>query len=406
MENLGLMAHSFVVLLLACSLVLSAYASPLRYGSRFDIIERRGCGTHIDLETRADMEGALIQARSEMALEEDLFIREEKKETKERNMAPVSFDVYWHIIYANETKEGGYVSDDRIKQQMEILNADYKSTNISWVLKNITRIGDENAFTNIYPGSEAEKAIKAEYHKGDSTVLNIFTAQFNSTTKSLGFASLPSTYLRDPLSDGLIIRHSTLPGGDQPNYNHGRTTVHEAGHWLGLYHTFEGGCEGVGDNIEDTAPEASESVGCPVGRKSCPGSKLEDPIHNFMDYSWDTCMTHFTPGQAKRMHEVIWAYRTKRPAGPSTAPSSTSASATSTSANFPPSNAASGEATTTSSASDSLGKEHRTQTDEQEGETIRGWDDELEGTYGRGWDDEDELLQERLWDNEGSDAVF
>ena len=24
-------------------------------------------------------------------------------------MALVSFDVYWHIIYANETKEGGYI---------------------------------------------------------------------------------------------------------------------------------------------------------------------------------------------------------------------------------------------------------------------------------------------------------
>jgi hypothetical protein len=39
-----------------------------------------------------------------------------------------------------------------------------------------------------------------------------------------------------------------------------------------------GGCEGIGDNVMDTAPEASESVGCPVGRKTCPGSKLEDPI--------------------------------------------------------------------------------------------------------------------------------
>ncbi|KAH6885110.1 hypothetical protein BKA70DRAFT_1166012, partial [Coprinopsis sp. MPI-PUGE-AT-0042] len=265
-------------------------------------------------------------------------------------MKTVSFDVYWHVVYANETKQGGYVTDEQIQNQMDVLNTDYKLTNISWTLKNITRIQSEDWFVNVWPGSEQEKEMKKMYHKGDSSVLNIFTAQcvpFSLypvslaqpkngawlTLRAIGsiarqsHSALPPFLLptsATPLSDGLIIRHSTLPGGDQENYNHGRTTVHEAGHWLGLYHTFEGGCEGVGDNIEDTAPEASESVGCPVGRKSCPGSKLEDPIHNFMDYSYDTCMTHFTPGQAKRMHEVIWAFRTKRPPGPASPSASAS----------------------------------------------------------------------------------
>ncbi|TFK26861.1 zincin [Coprinopsis marcescibilis] len=228
-------------------------------------------------------------------------------------LKPVSFDVYWHVFYANQTKEGGYVSDEQIQRQMKVLNDDFKSANISWNFKNTTRIENEEWFLSAAPGTPQEKEMKTQYHKSDSTALNIFTAQFNSTTKSLGFASLPSSYLSDPISDGLVIRHSTLPGGSQTNYNQGRTTVHEAGHWLGLYHTFEGGCTGVGDNVDDTAPEASESAGCPVGRKSCPDAKLADPIHNFMDYSFDSCMTHFTPGQAVRMHEVIWAFRTKRP---------------------------------------------------------------------------------------------
>ena len=398
---------SFLVLL-ASFAVLSVYASPLRYGSSFEVIERRGCGTQFDLETRAEMEDALIQARSEMGADDDLFIREDKKDkdAKERNMAPVSFDVYWHIIYANETKEGGYVSDDRINEQMTILNADYKSTNISWVLKNITHIEDEDAFTNVWPGSEREKEIKGRYHKGDSTALNIFTAQFNSTTKSLGFASLPSTYLRDPISDGLLIRHSTLPGGDQENYNHGRTTVHEAGHWLGLYHTFEGGCEGVGDNIMDTAPEASESVGCPVGRKSCPDSKLEDPIHNFMDYSWDTCMTHFTPGQAKRMHEVIWAYRTKRPAGPTATTTLTSSSAlVSATASTTSTSASSTSAASTLTAEvGTLGDGAEAEgNSEDEGEATRAWEDSEESGFERGWDDD--LTEERFWDVE-DEATF
>jgi len=397
--------RSSFLLLFASFVALSVYASPLRYGSRFDVIERRGCGTHFDLETRAEIEEALVYARSEM--DDNLYIRDDKeagkgKDTTERNLEPVSFDVYWHIVYANETKEGGYVSDERIQQQMTVLNDDYKSTNISWNLKNVTRIESEDWFTNVWPGSKQEKEMKAQYHKGDSTALNIFTAQFNATTKSLGFSSLPSTYLRDPLSDGVMIRHSTLPGGDQPNYSHGRTTVHEVGHWLGLYHTFEGGCEGVGDNIMDTAPEASESVGCPVGRKSCPDSKLEDPIHNFMDYSWDTCMTHFTPGQAKRMHEVIWAYRTKRP---STSNSTASVSSTSVDA------VVSAPATSSTASASPAAVTDTSEEPEGKGEeATRGWEDDevdaLERFGGEGDLDSERALegedgvQERLWDDE------
>ena len=58
--------------------------------------------------------------------------------------------------------------------------------------------------------------------------------------------------------------------------------MHELGHWLGLYHTFEGGCTGVGDNVDDTSPEASGAEGCPVGRKSCAASKFEDPIREYL----------------------------------------------------------------------------------------------------------------------------
>ena len=61
--------------------------------------------------------------------------------------------------------------------------------------------------------------------------------------------------------------------------------MHEVGHWLGLWHTFQNQCNVVGDEVSDTAPENEPFYGaCPPGtdRDSCPGDGLNDPIKNYM----------------------------------------------------------------------------------------------------------------------------
>jgi hypothetical protein len=94
-------------------------------------------------------------------------------------------------------------------------------------------------------------------------------------------------------------------------YNQGRTATHEVGHYLGLHHTFNGGCGGgscynSGDAVCDTEAESNSRFGCANGAQSC---SSPDPVHNYMDYSDDLCMWEFTPEQVNRMRCVLVHWR-------------------------------------------------------------------------------------------------
>jgi hypothetical protein len=133
-----------------------------------------------------------------------------------------------------------------------------------------------------------ELAMKKALRKGDYSTLNVY---FQTDAGGyLGYCYFPDDVAsgsNDFYYDGCTILASTVPGGPETNYDEGLTVTHEVGHWFGLYHTFEGGCRGSGDYVSDTPAQASATSGCPSSRDSCPSQAGADPIHNFMDYSYE-----------------------------------------------------------------------------------------------------------------------
>ena len=129
----------------------------------------------------------------------------------------------------------------------------------------------------------------------------------------LGVCPFPTSHDGDDDTfkiDGCMIQASSMPGGDETNYNMGGTAVHEIGHWFGLFHVFQGdNCAAGGDHIVDTPRQSTSTQGCPASKDSCPGVQGLDSIHNYMDYSYDECYEEFTPNQQYRAHRLYAQFR-------------------------------------------------------------------------------------------------
>ncbi|KAF9013182.1 hypothetical protein BDQ17DRAFT_1386797 [Cyathus striatus] len=283
---------SFGILTLAAL----SLAAPANLWRRDDgpVVYHRGCATKITSERMAKLEKKFASQRVPPSSEN----------------ATADINVYFHVVAANKTVEGGWVPDEQIEAQVATMNRDYNNTGLSFKHVNTSRIISEEWFLKVGPDTPEEKSMKTLFRRGDASALNVYTVGFREGEGKglLGYATFPADYNSDPHNDGVVLLAYTLPGGSLQPYNEGRTLVHEAGHWTGLYHTFQGGCTGMGDAVDDTPPEESAAYGCPAKRDTCPGGG-EDPIHNFMDYTDDSCMTGFTDGQASRIKAQLRTYR-------------------------------------------------------------------------------------------------
>jgi hypothetical protein len=227
----------------------------------------------------------------------------------------VRIPTVFHVV-SDHTLTAGQTTrmEDMIDAQVKVLNDSYSGASNPGVAADTpfrfdlttTTYTVNKAWYTVVPGKN-ERDMKKALHTGDSETLNVYVANIGGGL--LGWAYFPKGYNtgRDYI-DGVVMLDESMPGGTAGKYSLGDTLTHEVGHWLMLDHTFNGGCSARGDNVADTPREAFPQFDCPEGADTCaaPG---KDPIHNFMDYTQDSCMDMFTPGQADRMSDAWVAFR-------------------------------------------------------------------------------------------------
>jgi hypothetical protein len=235
----------------------------------------------------------------------------------------LTIPVVVHVI--QRTNGTGFISQAMVQSQIDILNEDFLAlagtngapgTNAK-IQFELATVDPNGASTNgiTYSSNNTWFGDGGNYWNtlawDTNNYLNIYT---NDAGGFLGYVpDFPQGGIVGSNADRVVVYWAAFgrnaPTG--PPYNQGRTATHEVGHYLGLYHTFDGGCGGgncytSGDRICDTNPESSPTFGCPGNKVSC-GS--QDPIHNYMDYSDDTCMWEFTPEQVNRMRCTLEHWR-------------------------------------------------------------------------------------------------
>ncbi|WP_327634592.1 zinc metalloprotease [Kribbella sp. NBC_00482] len=228
-----------------------------------------------------------------------------KAKTARGAAASVNVPVYVHVM--RDASGNGDVTATQISQQIAVLNKTYGGQESSQAANTgftFTLAGVNKYDNNQWHKDKQSSAYRKKTRQGGKNALNIWLVDF----AYLGIATFPWDYARQPGIDGIRVHYTSLPGGSATNYDLGETATHEAGHWLGLYHTFQGGCTATNDEVADTPAQSSPTNGCPTGRDSCSLPGL-DPIHNYMDYSYDSCYNQFTSGQSTRMTNMWSAYR-------------------------------------------------------------------------------------------------
>ncbi|MBL4754937.1 MAG: zinc metalloprotease, partial [Flavobacteriales bacterium] len=304
----------------------------------FHALGQRTCGTGDHFQQALLKDPSLLQRTKDAKALSEQWLNKHPASTLKKTGTVITIPVVVHVIYENNAEN---ISDAQVISQIDVLNRDFRKLNVDTgnvpigfqglaadvevefclavrdpngnPTNGITRTPTtQTDFSNADPKSTAQGG-KDGWPNND--YLNFWVCDLGGGL--LGYATFPGG---NPSQDGVVCLYTSI--GEPPanpfggSFNKGRTATHEIGHYLGLSHTFQGGCAGTtlsncgssGDGICDTPPTSSPNYGCPsVTQNSCSESPAdENDMHmNYMDYVDDGCMNLFTYGQKSRMLSVL-----------------------------------------------------------------------------------------------------
>lgn len=287
----------------------------------------------------ATMQLPANQLRSESTATFEAWLSNKKSESSTarhtRRQQVYEVPVVFHVIHdGSDLGFGSNLPDERIIEQLEILNEDFRRTNpdASDTPSEFLSVAADTEIEFVFARQDPEglptdgivriQGAKSEYSISDDAALmaesfwphehyiNFYIT--NLSGNNLGYAQFPFSNLEGIASelenykstDGIVIDHVWVGRNSNTGSfdSHGRTATHEMGHFLGLRHIWgDGGCSAL-DYCDDTPEAASSSSGCPTNKTTCDS---KDMVQNFMDYTDDRCMNLFTVCQKERMRTVL-----------------------------------------------------------------------------------------------------
>jgi hypothetical protein len=239
------------------------------YENERAFIKKARCGSHLS-ELQMETIERLIDAERQVA-------------QRRRGYAAFTagrIPVYFHIVrYSNGT---GGVSTSTLDAQINALNAGFASTGYTFYRAGANAINN-STYAACRQGTTEETNMKTAFYNAATTTFHNGALHFycvpnprNSAGSALlGWARFPWDYSASNgrILDGVVIQTGSMPGG--------------------------------------STAKASPTSGCPSSRNSCTSISGNDPIHNFMDYSYDSCLWEFTAGQDARMDSLCTTYRSR-----------------------------------------------------------------------------------------------
>jgi len=252
-----------------------------------DKVIKRTCGTMDYLEQQKAKYPGLEQRMAQIEQQTQQWIQNHP-DLKKTGVV-ITIPVVVHVVYNTSTEN---ISDAQIQTQIDVLNQDFRRLNAdtgstpSWFdsvaadseiefclaqqdpdgiqTTGITRT--PTSVTSFTTDNKVKNCLQGGKDAWDKNkYLNIWVCDLGFLL--LGYAQFPGL---SAATDGVVIHYKyfgTIGTATWP-FNKGRTATHEIGHWLWLYHTFEGCCSGNtasncltgGDRVCDTPPTDAPGI--------------------------------------------------------------------------------------------------------------------------------------------------